>query len=183
MWSGLEKDRESAKCYFCDTDFVGTDGTYGGKYRTATSLLEQINDVWNLNTQKKGDKFVILTGGEPLLQLDKELISELKKNDFFIAVETNGTIKAPDGIDWLTVSPKPNSELIQTTGDELKLVFPHEVQPKDVESLEFTHFFLSPLTENDQEKTLKNSELSLAYCLNNPKWRLTLQYHKYLGIR
>ena len=179
LWTGKEKDRETAKCYFCDTDFVGTDGILGGKYNVNT-LAKSIVATWQGNSGAR--PFVVFTGGEPLLQLDRQLIERIKKHGFEIAVETNGTIKAPQGIDWLTVSPKPSSELVQKNGNELKLVYPQKLQPEEFQDLEFEHFFLSPMTVSDQKQTDRNTKEAITYCLKHPKWRLTLQYHKYLGI-
>lgn len=179
LWTGREADRAEAKCYFCDTDFVGTDGERGGKY-SADEVVRQLLEAWP--NPESSNMMVVFTGGEPLLQLDEELIKKVKAAGFYIAVETNGTIKAPSGIDWLTVSPKPNSKCIQTTGQELKLVFPHEIKPAEVESWDFERFFLMPLEEADTDKTASNTNAALDYCLENPQWRLTLQTHKILGI-
>ncbi len=179
LWSGREQDRNNAACWFCDTDFVGTDGQGGGKFATAEQLAQAVAELW---PNDLGSPMVVCTGGEPLLQLDTPLIRALKNHDFEIAVETNGTILAPDGIDWLTVSPKPKGELLQKTGTELKLVFPHEIQPASVEHLEFDYFYLSPLTCENEAETNTHLQQALAYCRSHPKWRLTMQYHKIWGI-
>lgn len=179
LWSGHEKDRSEAKCYFCDTDFVGIDED-GGRFKTAAELAERIAQQWS---NVGGKRLVVFTGGEPLLQLDGDLITAVKAQGFEVAVETNGTIAAPPGIDWLTVSPKPNSELVQKSGSELKLVFPHEVHPEAVADLDFKHFFLSPLDAGDAAKTNANMQAAADYCLQHPQWRLTLQNHKILGLR
>lgn len=180
LWSGREQDRAQAKCNFCDTDFVGTDGTNGGTYSSAKELAEAINSCW----QNSKNKFVVFTGGEPLLQLDNELLIEIKKHGFFTAVESNGTIPAPSEVDWLTVSPKPNSKLIQKSGNELKLVFPQEIKPEAIANLDFKHFYLSPMDENgDLERNNENQKAALNYCLQHPQWKLTMQHHKLWQIR
>ena len=177
LWSGRETDRKNAICKFCDTDFVGTDGVNGGKFRTAKALACEIARIWG-----KGDmgRFVVFTGGEPLLQLDEKLIAEVKKFDFEIAVETNGTLKVPSGVDWLCVSPKYGGELVVVTGDELKLVFPQRgVTPEDFEHLNFGRFYLQPM---DGEHLAENTQGAIRYCLENPLWRLSIQSHKVVGI-
>lgn len=181
LWSGVEKDRNNSACWFCDTDFVGTNGPGGGKFKTAESLAEAIAEVWPANKRPidpKQQPHVVFTGGEPALQLDDKLLHEVKKLGFSIAVETNGTKPLPDGIDWLTVSPKPNSTLEVCSGNELKLVFPHEVHPDSVENLDFDHFLLSPLASASKEQTEKNLRLAIEFCLSHPKWRVTMQHHK-----
>ncbi len=176
FWTGLEKDRPLAICNFCDTDFRGTDGKNGGKYDAAT-LSKLINDLW---PEDMPQKYVVCTGGEPLLQLDENLIRAFHELDFEIAVETNGSVKAPEGIDWLTVSPKNMQHFIQQSGDELKLVFPQEkLSPEMFEHLKFRHFFLQPM---DGPELQVNTAAALNYCLKNPQWRLSLQTHKILGI-
>jgi len=178
LWSGHEEDRRAAVCQFCDTDFVGTNGPGGGKFQTADDLAQEILGKWPPDSS--GSRFVVCTGGEPLLQLDRELIDALHLREFEIAVETNGTVSAPDGIDWVCVSPKAGAELVQKTGDELKLVFPQEqAQPPEFEGLAFRHFFLQPM---DGPFRKMNTELAMRYCLAHPKWRLSLQTHKILGI-
>ena len=177
LWSGREVDRAQAICRFCDTDFVGTDGAGGGKFQTADDLAKAINDTW---TALSGRKFVVLTGGEPLLQLDSDLLVAIKNHEFEIAIETNGTIVVPAGVDWICVSPKAGAQLVQTSGQELKLVYPQpEAKPKDFEHLHFQHFFLQPMDGPDR---VRNTELVVAYCLENPSWRVSLQTHKLMGI-
>lgn len=178
LWSGLERDRATADCRFCDTDFVGTDGPGGGKFQTAEDLAAAIAACWPDGRQ--GHPYVVCTGGEPLLQLDAPLITALHVLGFQIAVETNGTIAAPPGIDWICVSPKADTKLVQTTGHELKLVFPQpEIDPATLENLPFEHFFLQPMDCADAAECVK---AAVAYCLAHPKWRLSLQTHKLLGI-
>jgi 7-carboxy-7-deazaguanine synthase len=180
LWSGREEDRARAACYFCDTDFVGTDGMGGGTFRSADELADAILRQWPAaNEQPLPHAYVVFTGGEPLLQLDEPLIEACHCRGFEVAVETNGTIPAPPGIDWLTVSPKPNSILMQRQGSELKLVFPHEVRPEDVEHLAFQHFFLQPM---DGPQLQENTRLVVKYCQTHPQWRLGLQMHKVIGI-
>jgi 7-carboxy-7-deazaguanine synthase len=180
LWSGREEDRARAACYFCDTDFVGTDGVGGGLFRSADGLADAILRQWPAsNASPLPHGYVVFTGGEPLLQLDGSLIDACHRRGFEIAVETNGTIPAPPGIDWLTVSPKPNSILLQRQGSELKLVFPHEVRPEDVEHLAFQHFFLQPM---DGPRLRENTRLAVEYCQAHPKWRLSIQLHKAIGI-
>jgi 7-carboxy-7-deazaguanine synthase len=177
LWSGREDDRASAVCQFCDTDFVGTDGENGGKYRSAAELAQQVAALW---PEGWGHRFVVCTGGEPLLQLDLPLINALHARGFEIAVETNGTCPAPQGLDWICVSPKAGAELRQLTGNELKLVFPQPgAEPEKFESLAFRNFFLQPMDGPDRER---NTQLALRYCMEHPRWRLSLQTHKLLGI-
>ncbi len=179
LWSGLERDRASAVCNFCDTDFVGTDGPGGGKFKSAGALAEAVASHWPKDAE--GRKLVVCTGGEPLLQLDEKAIEAIDARGFEIAVETNGTIPAPAGIDWLCVSPKANAELKQTSGDELKLVYPQQLaQPEHFADLDFRHFLLQPMDGPDLER---NTELTVEYCLRNPKWRFSLQTHKVIGVR
>ncbi|MFW0793292.1 7-carboxy-7-deazaguanine synthase [Gordonia sp. CPCC 205515] len=177
LWTGREKDRHRAICQFCDTDFVGTDGPGGGKFASAAELADAVSAKW---TSDAGDRMVVCTGGEPLLQLDEELVDALHARGFYVAVETNGTVLPPPGIDWLCVSPKKNAPLIVTKGDELKLVYPQEdLSPKTFETLKFTRLRLQPL---DDAHTRENTEAAVTYCLQNPKWQLSLQTHKMLGI-
>jgi 7-carboxy-7-deazaguanine synthase len=179
LWSGREEDRPHAACYFCDTDFIGTDGS-GGVFRGAEALAEALHRQWPApGGIPLAYAYVVFTGGEPLLQLDKPLIDACHRLGFEIAVETNGTIAAPAGIDWLTVSPKPNSQLVQRQGSELKLVFPHEVRPEEVAHLDFQHFFLQPM---DGPYLQENIRLAIAYCQSHPQWHLGLQMHKVIGI-
>jgi 7-carboxy-7-deazaguanine synthase len=180
LWSGREEDRARAACYFCDTDFVGTDGVGGGTFRSPEALAEAILQQWPASHGKPlPHAYVVFTGGEPLLQVDGALTDACHRRGFEIAVETNGTIPAPAGIDWLTVSPKPNSRLVQRRGSELKLVFPHAVHPEDVEHLAFQHFFLQPM---DGPRLQANTRLAVEYCQAHPQWKLGLQLHKMIGI-
>lgn len=179
LWSGLEKDRAQATCQFCDTDFVGVNGTDGGKYVLAANLAERIASFW---PQKNGGKpYVVCTGGEPLLQLDKALVDALHNVGFEIAVETNGTILPPPGIDWICVSPKAKTTLKVTRGDEMKVVIPQQgLDPCDFEKLPFRYFSVQPMDGPERDKNLG---LATEFCLSHPKWRLSLQTHKILGIR
>lgn len=177
LWSGREEDRHKAICQFCDTDFWGTDGVEGGRY-SASELAEKVASLWPAN--QSGKPYVVCTGGEPLLQLDEKLITAFHDCDFEVAVETNGTIEAPKGIDWICMSPKANTEIIIQKGHELKLVFPQTgAEPSKYEGLDFDNFFLQPMDSPEKEK---NTALTLAYCLEHPKWRLSLQTHKLLDI-
>ncbi len=180
LWSGRETDRHRAVCQFCDTDFVGTDGISGGRYKSAAELAEKVYETWEPKEVKEVRPLVVCTGGEPLLQLDEGLVREFHKFGFEIAVETNGTKLPPAGIDWICVSPKAGAELILQSGDELKLVFPQAgISPEDFENLNFRHFYLQPMdSENRQQNTL----LAVEYCKQNPRWQLSLQTHKILGI-
>lgn len=177
LWSGREQDRESAVCTFCDTDFVGVDPE-GGKFATADELAAAVGAKWPTPDARP---FVVCTGGEPLLQLDAAAIDALHARGIEVAVESNGTQPAPAGIDWICVSPKAEAELVLKAGHELKLVFPQELAPPEkFESLSFDHFFLQPMDGPDVER---NTRLALEYCLAHPRWRLSLQTHKLLGIR
>ncbi len=177
LWSGREEDRATATCRFCDTDFVGMDGEGGGRFRTAPELAAAIGKNW---ARASGARFVVLTGGEPLLQVDAALIDALHGGGFEIAVETNGTVEPPPGIDWLCVSPKAGAALAVQGGDELKLVYPQPgAEPERFEDLAFPHLLLQPMDGPAREA---NTEAAVAYCLANPRWRLTLQTHKMLGI-
>ena len=179
LWSGREEDRATAACRFCDTDFVGTDGDGGGRFANAAALAEAIATAWP--SAASGRPFVVLTGGEPLLQLDKRLLDALHDLQCIVAVETNGTIAPPTGLDWICVSPKADAPLRLTCADELKLVFPQEgSEPSTFEHLDFTHFFLQPM---DGPELQRNIRLAAAYCLARPRWRLSLQTHKLLGMR
>lgn len=178
LWSGREEDRSAATCKFCDTDFVGVDGDGGGKFATAKALAGHVASFWPGDSGS--GRFVVCTGGEPLLQLDKELIAELHLVGFTIAIETNGTIAAPDGIDWICVSPKHGAELKLTTGDEIKVVFPQETDPREYERLNFDHYFIQAMDGPGQVENLK---AAVQFCMENPKWRLSLQTHKLLHIR
>lgn len=180
LWSGREQHRLNAVCRFCDTDFVNTDGPGGGKFVDAVELATAVAEQWP--SGQAGKPFVVCTGGEPLLQLEDVLIAALHGKGFEIGVETNGTLRAPEGIDWLCVSPKGDAALAQTSGHELKLVFPQQenaAQPENFAALSFEHFFLQPLY-NDQLEA--NTRAAIDYCLANPQWRLSLQTHKLIGI-
>jgi 7-carboxy-7-deazaguanine synthase (Cx14CxxC type) len=178
LWNGRERDRAGAACNFCDTDFVGVDGLGGGRFNDAENLADAIADMWR---GEGSERFVVLTGGEPLLQVTDSLVAALHMRDFEIAVETNGTLVAPAAIDWITVSPKGSTTLTQTTGNELKLVFPQAgVDPARFETLAFDHYLLQPLDGPDREA---NTQAAIAYCLQHPRWRLSLQTHKFMGIR
>ena len=181
LWTGREEDRHKAVCQFCDTDFVGTDGTGGGKFTTPKALADAVAAAWPAHATALPTKFVVCTGGEPLLQLDESLIQELHARGFTVAVETNGTQAVPQGIDWLCVSPKAEAPLAVHSGSELKLVFPQRAfDPRQFEKLEFDHFYLQPMDGPDLDR---NTRLALEYCLANPQWKLSIQTHKLLGIR
>jgi 7-carboxy-7-deazaguanine synthase len=178
LWSGREQDRAEAACTFCDTDFVGLDGTGGGRFESAGALAEAIASAWDGGA---GPKLAVLTGGEPLLQVDSALVSALHEGGFEVAVETNGTLAPPGGVDWLCVSPKAGTDLAVTAGDELKLVYPQAgAEPERFAGLRFRHFLLQPMDGPDVER---NTAAAVAYCLAHPEWRLSLQTHKQLGIR
>jgi 7-carboxy-7-deazaguanine synthase (Cx14CxxC type) len=178
LWSGREEDRPEAVCNFCDTDFVGMDGTFGGRYPNAAALAEQIVALW---PEGEDDQFVVCTGGEPLLQLDAPLIAALHDCGFEIAIETNGTILPPAGIDWICVSPKAEAPLIITRGHELKVVVPQEgLDPLDYAGLDFHRFSVQPM---DGSERARNTEYAIAFCLAHPQWQLSLQTHKMTGIR
>ena len=180
LWSGREQDRADAECSFCDTDFVGVDGEGGGKFDSAEALADTLRAYWPA-VAARSRPYVVCTGGEPLLQLDEALIDALHRVGFEIAVETNGTLAAPQTIDWLCVSPKGTSRLLLTGGDELKLVYPQSDQsPEEFSGLAFDHFFLQPM---DGPQLDANIQATLAYCLRHPQWSLSLQTHKLLGIR
>jgi 7-carboxy-7-deazaguanine synthase (Cx14CxxC type) len=177
LWSGREADRASATCQFCDTDFVGTDGTGGGKFATAEGLAERILAAWPGGTERR---YVVMTGGEPLLQLDAPLIAALHARGFEIAVETNGTVVPPPGLDWICVSPKQGAELVAKAGHELKVIYPQAGQDLDaLAALDFQHFFLQPMDGPDRAR---NTAATVEYCRTHPRWRLSLQTHKYIGI-
>ena len=180
LWSGREVDRASAVCRFCDTEFVGTDGPGGGKFESAGDLAEAVRSYWPVDVD--GRPFVVCTGGEPLLQLDGMLIDALHAEGFDVGVETNGTLAAPEGIDWLCVSPKAAAPLVQESGQELKLVFPQpesQASPENFDDLDFQHFFLQPM---DGPQVADNTRKAVEYCLAHPRWKLSLQTHKILGI-
>ena len=181
LWSGYEVDRANAICNFCDTDFVGVDGKNGGEFKEANELAEAVDKIWDAQVNNKKNKFIVFTGGEPLLQLDVLLINALHKKDFEIAIETNGTQAAPSNIDWVCMSPKTNvADLVITSGDELKFIYPQEsLTPEQFENLDFGCFYLVP---KDGENKVKNTQLATDYCLKNPKWKLNLQMHKLIGL-
>lgn len=180
LWSGREGDRATAICDFCDTDFVGTDGPGGGKFASAPELSRAVADAWPANASARTRPFVVCTGGEPLLQLDEVLVTALHDEAFEVAIETNGTQLAPPGIDWICVSPKAGGNLVLRAGDELKLVFPQTgVEPERYEGLGFRHFFLQPM---DGPERARNTDLAVRYCLAHPRWRLSIQIHKVVGI-
>ena len=177
LWTGLEKDRKKAICNFCDTDFVGTDGINGSKYPNSEQLANEIDKVWDKDIN---EKFVVFTGGEPLLQLDKPLVDLLHKKKFKVAIETNGTILPPENIDWICVSPKQGADFNLKYGNELKLVYPQKgLEPKNFKHLDFDHFFLQPMDGKDLQRNILQS---VSYCIENPLWRLSLQTHKIMGI-
>jgi 7-carboxy-7-deazaguanine synthase (Cx14CxxC type) len=177
LWSGREEDRHKAICKFCDTDFWGMDGTNGGRY-TAETLAKKIIELWPAEGQ--GQPYVVCTGGEPLLQLNETLIDAFHEVGLEVAVETNGTIAAPAGLDWICMSPKAGTEIVLTKGNELKLVYPQAgAEPEKYEDLDYDHFFLQPM---DSPEAAKNTKLTLEYCLKHPKWSLSLQTHKILEI-
>ncbi len=178
LWSGREQDRADAVCKFCDTDFVGTDGTLGARYASADELADAIAGQW---AGEHGYRYVVLTGGEPLLQVDADLIDALHARGFTIGLETNGTIEPPDGVDWVCVSPKAGAELLVRRGDELKLVYPQAgAMPAAFADLAFERFSLQPM---DGPDVAANTERAVDYCIRHPQWRLSLQTHKTLGIR
>lgn len=177
LWSGLERDREKAICRFCDTEFVGTGGPGGGKFADADALAEACTAAWQGNGAAR---LVVLTGGEPMLQVDQALIDALHAGGFEIAIETNGTLPVPRAIDWICVSPKAGAELVQKTGDELKLVYPQDnLDPGALEALDFRHFLLQPM---DGDTRGAATGAALGYALSHPKWRVSLQSHKLIGI-
>jgi len=178
LWSGREQDRATAQCQFCDTDFIGVDGTKGGRYADPDSLAQAIAAEWGTSEEHR---YVVLTGGEPLLQVDKPLVDALHDVGFEIGVETNGTQPAPDGLDWICVSPKAGTELVLKSGHELKLVYPQKnAMPNQFEHLPFENFFLQPM---DCVDAASCTEKAIEFCINNPRWRLSLQTHKTVGIR
>lgn len=187
LWSGLERDRARAVCRFCDTDFVGTDGDGGGKYGSAEALADAVAATWPsrggrwpANLAAEAGRFVVCTGGEPLLQLDASLVAALHARGFEVAIETNGTLPVPPGVHWICVSPKAGARLVQREGDELKLVFPQAgAEPERYEGLAFRHFFIQPMDGPDLER---NTALAAGYVASHPRWRLSVQTHKLLGI-
>jgi 7-carboxy-7-deazaguanine synthase (Cx14CxxC type) len=178
LWSGSEEDRAQAVCNFCDTDFIGTNGPGGGRFETATDLADAVARQWPAN--QAGKPYVVCTGGEPLLQLDEAAVDAFHARGFEVAVETNGTQTPPRGIDWICVSPKAGAPLRLTSGHELKLVYPQPAaMPERFEHLDFQRFYLQPMDGPDRER---NTQLAVKYCLDHPRWRLSLQTHKLLGI-
>ena len=178
LWTGREQDRAKAVCQFCDTDFIGTDGPGGGQYESPEDLAKACLGLWG--TQNSARPLVVLTGGEPMLQVDGALIEALHAAGFEIAIESNGTLAVPRSIDWICISPKAGAELVQKTGDELKLVYPQAgISPGDVAGLDFENFLLQPM---DGDARAKNTQAAFAFCLENPGWRLSLQTHKLIGI-
>lgn len=178
LWSGRAEDREKAVCKFCDTDFVGTDGPGGGTFGTAEALAHAVEAKWPKSS--RGKRYVVCTGGEPLLQIDEALVDALHRLGFEVGVETNGTQEAPEGLDWICVSPKADTELKLTQGDELKLVYPqYGVPPERFAEMAFRHFFLQPMDSSERET---NTRAAIEYCLTHPQWRLSLQTHKLIGI-
>ena len=176
LWSGLEKDRHKAICTFCDTDFVGTNGLNGNKYKNPDQITKKILSIWRTDD----NPFVVLTGGEPMLQIDQGLINSFHKKKFKIAIETNGTINVPNEIDWICVSPKSGTKLIQNHGNELKLIYPQKnISPNKFEKMKFDHFFLQPKYDSDYKN---NVILARKFCEDNPKWKLSFQMHKFIGI-
>lgn len=180
LWTGREEDRHRAICQFCDTDFFGI-GADGGKFASASTLADAVAGKWKSGDSDGNKKLVVCTGGEPLLQLDEDLVDEFHSRGFTVAVETNGTQNPPGGIDWICVSPKAGAELVITKGDELKLVYPQpNAMPEQFASLHFDHFFLQPMDGADSST---NTRLAIEYCMSHPKWRLSIQTHKLVGIR
>ena len=177
LWTGKEADRENSVCKFCDTDFIGVDGPGGGKHRDINSLIKKIDDEW---PRSQPNKYLVFTGGEPALQITEDLVYALQKEGFEVAIETNGTLEVPNNIDWVTVSPKANTEITVTSGNELKLVFPQlENTPENFINLDFEEYYLQPKDGDDRKK---NTQKTIQYCLENPEWKLSLQTHKYMGI-
>lgn len=178
LWSGREQDRATAQCSFCDTDFVGTDGAGGGKFADAERLADRVASLWG---DKNGHRLVVITGGEPMLQLDEKLIDALHARGFRVAVESNGTLPATPGIDWLCVSPKAGTNVVQRSGDELKLVWPQKgLDPSELEIWDFDHFLVQPM---DCQDTKSSYDASIALVMDRPKWKLTLQAHKVVGLK
>lgn len=181
LWTGREADRSKAVCQFCDTDFVGTDGENGGRFAEAGALAAAVASVWG---DAPGQRFVVITGGEPTLQLDPPLIAALHGQEFEIAVESNGTLPAPEGIDWLCISPKAGSEVVQRHGDELKLVWPQEgIDPDALQGWDFTHFLVQPMDRGTEAGNAESREAAIALAMGDSRWRLTLQTHKLLGLQ
>jgi 7-carboxy-7-deazaguanine synthase len=177
LWSGREQDRNEAQCSFCDTDFVGTDGPGGGKFKSAAELAEAVEARWG---ERKAGRLVVVTGGEPMLQLDSALVEALHERGFMVAVETNGTLAVSEGVDWICVSPKAGTKVVQRSGDELKLVWPQSgIDPAELESWDFDHFLVQPM---DCEEGVAAVEAAVRLAMERPRWRLTLQAHKVAGL-
>jgi 7-carboxy-7-deazaguanine synthase (Cx14CxxC type) len=177
LWSGREQDRASAQCNFCDTDFVGTDGEGGGKFGTADELAVHVERLWGAGEERR---LVVITGGEPMLQLDEALIAALHERGFRVAAETNGTLPATPGLDWICVSPKAGTDVVQRSGDELKLVWPQQgIEPGELESWRFDHFLVQPMDCEERDESVR---AAIELVMNRPKWRLTLQAHKVVGL-
>ncbi len=186
LWSGLEKHRHKAKCTFCDTDFVGVDGTFGGNYKTAFELATRLRSLFPQHISQNSTPYVVFTGGEPTLQLDEELIRECKNLGFEIGIETNGTRAVPSGVDWICVSPKPRTKLMQRAGHEIKLIYPQaeeEMAPHNFTDLSFLQWYLQPMAVSNQEEEYQNTQKTIEYCQEHPQWRLSLQMHKIIGVR
>ena len=176
LWSGLEKDRAKAICKFCDTDFIGTNGKNGKKFKNADEITDKVLSIW----KTKNKPFVVLTGGEPMLQVNNELINSLHRKNFNIAIETNGTIKVPNEIDWICVSPKSETNILQDHGNELKFVYPQaNISPNIFENMRFDYFYLQPKYDNNYKE---NVILARKFCRDNPKWKISFQMHKFIGI-
>jgi 7-carboxy-7-deazaguanine synthase (Cx14CxxC type) len=177
LWSGREQDRETAQCTFCDTDFVGTDGEGGGKFRSADELAAHVEELWG---DGRDERLVVITGGEPMLQLDEALVEALHEREFRVAVETNGTLPAVAGLDWICVSPKAGTNVVQRAGNELKLVWPQEgIDPAELEKWKFDHFLVQPMDCDKREEAL---QAAIRLAMERPKWRLSLQAHKVIGL-
>jgi 7-carboxy-7-deazaguanine synthase len=177
LWSGREQDRASAQCNFCDTDFVGTDGEGGGKFGSADELAAHVEGLWGAGEERR---LVVITGGEPMLQLDERLIAALHERGFRVAAETNGTLPATPGLDWICVSPKAGTDVVQRSGDELKLVWPQQgIEPGELESWRFDHFLVQPMDCEERDESVR---AAIELVMNRPKWRLTLQAHKVVGL-
>ena len=178
LWSGREQDRAAAQCNFCDTDFVGTDGPGGGKFTDADGLADHVEKLWNGDRERR---LVVITGGEPMLQLDEQLIDGLHGRGFRVAVESNGTLPATPGIDWLCISPKAGTAVVQRSGNELKLVWPQQgIEPAELEEWKFDHFLVQPM---DCENVAASYDAAIELAMDRPKWRLSLQTHKMVGLK
>jgi len=179
LWSGLESDRGSSVCSFCDTDFIGVDGVGGGKFKNADQLAKAVRSAWK-GSRAHGERYVVCSGGEPMLQLDQELVDAFHRQGFAVAIETNGTIPLVEGIDWVCVSPKEGANLLVKSGDEIKIVYPQFVMGLgNFESLDFKHFYLQAM---DGPHIERNTQMAIQYCLKHPKWKLSTQSHKHIGI-